>query len=498
MNYAIIRNILGKLMIFIAGLLVLPLIVSIIYKEGLRFYLAFIIPIVLLTLVGILFNIKKAKNTNMVAREGLIIAGLSWLVLSLFGCLPFIISKDIPNFFDAFFEIVSGFTTTGASVVPDVTLLHHSIIFWRSFSHWIGGMGILVFILMIIPESKDGSSMHILRAESPGPQVGKLVSKMRVTSRILYLIYIVLTMTQFLFLWLGPDEQMTAFNSIIYTLGTAGTGGFAMDPLSLELYAPYSQYVIAVFMFIFGVNFSLYYLILIGNIKEVFRNEELKWYISIVGIAIVLLCVSNFKIYDTFEETFRHAFFQVASILSTSGYSTAGYSTYWVSDNYVIMGGWPVFSQVLIFILMFFGACAGSTAGGLKITRINILVKSMFKKIKNIINPRKVEVLHIDKRPVDNKTVEVVQNYFVLYMMILLICALIISIDGNDMVTNLSASLSCVSNIGPGLNQVGPYGSFAIFSPFSKVILSLEMIAGRLELFPLLVLFSPKTWARNN
>ncbi len=498
MNYAIIRNILGKLMIFIAGLLVLPLIVSIIYKEGLRFYLAFIIPIVLLTLVGILFNIKKAKNTNMVAREGLIIAGLSWLVLSLFGCLPFIISKDIPNFFDAFFEIVSGFTTTGASVVPDVTLLHHSIIFWRSFSHWIGGMGILVFILMIIPESKDGSSMHILRAESPGPQVGKLVSKMRVTSRILYLIYIVLTMTQFLFLWLGPDEQMTAFNSIIYTLGTAGTGGFAMDPLSLELYAPYSQYVIAVFMFIFGVNFSLYYLILIGNIKEVFRNEELKWYIAIVGIAIVLLCVSNFKIYDTFEETFRHAFFQVASILSTSGYSTAGYSTYWVSDNYVIMGGWPVFSQVLIFILMFFGACAGSTAGGLKITRINILVKSMFKKIKNIINPRKVEVLHIDKRPVDNKTVEVVQNYFVLYMMILLICALIISIDGNDMVTNLSASLSCVSNIGPGLNQVGPYGSFAIFSPFSKVILSLEMIAGRLELFPLLVLFSPKTWARNN
>ena len=287
---------------------------------------------------------------------------------------------------------------------------------------------------------------------------------------------------------------MPLFDAICNAFGTAGTGGFAMDPLSLELYAPYSQYVIAVFMFIFGVNFSLYYLILIGNIKEVFRNEELKWYIAIVGIAIVLLCVSNFKIYDTFEETFRHAFFQVASILSTSGYSTAGYSTYWVSDNYVIMGGWPVFSQVLIFILMFFGACAGSTAGGLKITRINILVKSMFKKIKNIINPRKVEVLHIDKRPVDNKTVEVVQNYFVLYMMILLICALIISIDGNDMVTNLSASLSCVSNIGPGLNQVGPYGSFAIFSPFSKVILSLEMIAGRLELFPMLILFHPAIW----
>lgn len=498
MNYAIIRNILGKLMIFIAILLVFPLAVSIIYQEGLRFYLSFIVPILLLVGVGVLFNLKKAKNTNIIAREGLIIAGLSWLVLSLFGCLPFIISKDIPNFFDAFFEIVSGFTTTGASVVTDVTALHHSILFWRSFSHWIGGMGVLVFILMIIPESKDGSSMHILRAESPGPQVGKIVSKMRVTSRILYMIYIVLTIVQFLFLWLGPDEKMTAFNSIIYTLGTAGTGGFAMDPQSLEFYAPYSQYVIAVFMLIFGVNFSLYYLILIGNIKEVFRNEELKWYIAIVGIAVALFCVNTFKIYDTFEETFRTALFQVASIISTTGYSTTGYSTYWSMDNYVIIGGWPVFSQILIFILMFFGACAGSTAGGLKITRINILVKSMLKKIKNIINPRKVEVLHIDKRAVDNKTVEVVQNYFALYIIIFLLCALIISVDGNDVLTNLSASLSCINNVGPGLNQVGPYGSFSIFSPFSKVILSLEMIAGRLELFPLLVLFSPKTWARHN
>lgn len=498
MNYAIIRNILGKLMIFIAILLGFPLIVSIIYQEGFNHYLAFIIPMILLVGVGVLFNIKKAKNSNIVAREGLIIAGLSWLVLSLFGCLPFIISREIPNFFDAFFEIVSGFTTTGASVVPDVTALSHSILFWRSFSHWIGGMGVLVFILMIIPESKDGSSMHILRAESPGPQVGKLVSKMRVTSRILYLIYIVLTIIQFLFLWLGPDKRMTAFNSIIYTLGTAGTGGFATDPLSLELYAPYSQYVIAIFMLIFGVNFSLYYLILIGNIKEVFRNEEVKWYFAIVGIAVVLICINTFKIYGTFEETFRHSLFQVASIMSTTGYTTTGYSTYQVVDGFVKVGGWPVFSQVLIFILMFFGACAGSTAGGIKITRVNVLVKSMIKKIKNIINPRKVEVLSIDKRPADNKTVEVIQNFFVLYIMIFLICALIISLDGKDIVTNLSASLSCISNVGPGLNQVGPYGSFSVFSSFSKFILSLEMIAGRLELFPLLVLFSPKTWARHN
>lgn len=498
MNYAIIRNILGKLMILIAGLMILPLIVSLGYQEGLQHYLGFIIPIVLLLLFGFMFNIKKAQNTNIVAREGLIIAGLSWLILSLFGCIPFIISGEIPNFFDAFFEIVSGFTTTGASVVTDVTTLSHSVLFWRSFSHWIGGMGVLVFILAIIPESKDGSSMHILRAESPGPQVGKLVSKMRVTSRILYLIYIVLTVIQFLFLWLGPDQQMTAFNSIIYTLGTAGTGGFSMDPQSLELYAPYSQYVIAIFMIIFGVNFSLYYLILIGNIKEVLRNEEVKWYFSIIFIAVVLLCLTTFKIYDNVEETFRHALFQVASIISTTGYSSTGYSTIEVVDGFISVGGWPIFSQVLIFILMFFGACAGSTAGGLKVTRINVLVKSMIKKIKNVINPRKVEVLCIDKKPIDNKTVEVIQNFFVLYIMIFLICALIISIDGNDLTTNLTASLSCISNVGPGLNAVGPYGSYSIFSSFSKLILSLEMIAGRLELFPLLVLFSPKTWTRHN
>ena len=426
MNYAIIRNILGKLMVLIAGLMVLPLIVSLIYQEGIKHYLSFLTPIVLLLMFGLLFNIKKTKNTNIVAREGLIIAGLSWLILSLFGCLPFIISEEIPNFFDAFFEIVSGFTTTGASVVTDVTALSHSVLFWRSFSHWIGGMGVLVFILAIIPESKDGSSMHILRAESPGPQVGKLVSKMRVTSRILYLIYLALTIVQFLFLWLGPDDKMTIFNSIIYTFGTAGTGGFGVDPQSLELYSPYSQYVIAIFMIIFGVNFSLYYLILIGNIKEVVKNEELRWYFSIIIIAVTLICINTFKIYDNVEETFRHSLFQVASIISTTGYATTGYSTYEVVDGLVKLGGWPVFSQIIIFILMFCGACAGSTAGGLKITRITVLVKAMFKKIKNVINPRKVEVLCMDKKPVENKTIEVIQSFFVLYIMIFLICVYLV------------------------------------------------------------------------
>ncbi len=498
MNYTVIRKILGKLMIFLSGLMLLPLIVCIAYQEELINYLAFLIPSALLASIGILFNFSKNKDTNMVAREGLIIAGLSWLTLSLFGCLPFIISGEIPNFFDAFFEIVSGFTTTGASVVNDVESLSKSILFWRSFSHWIGGMGILVLILAIIPESKDGSSMHILRAESPGPEVGKLVSKMRVTSRILYLIYIVLTCICILFLWLGPDKKMDFFNSLVYSLGTAGTGGFSIDASGFAGYTSYSQYVVAIFMIIFGINFSMFYLILIGNIKDVFKNEELRWYLAIVAIAVVLITINTVSIYDTVEETFRHAFFQVASIISTTGYASTNYSYLVEINGAIVIGGWPVFSQTLIFIIMFFGACAGSTAGGLKITRINVLVKSMVKKIKNVVNPRKVEVLLIDEKPASNKTVEVIQNFFVLYIMIFLLCSLIISIDGFDLITNLSASLSCISNIGPGLNVVGPFGSFSGYSSFSKLVLSLEMIAGRLELFPILVLFSPRTWRRHN
>ncbi len=485
MNYSYIRNILGKLMIITAGLMILPLIVSFIYQEGIRNYLAFIIPICVLLLIGLLFNLKKAKNTKIIAREGLIIAGVTWLLISLFGCIPFIISQEIPNFFDAFFEIVSGFTTTGATVVTDVYALSHSILFWRSFSHWIGGMGVLVFILAIIPESKDGSSVHILRSESTGPQVGKLVSKMKITSRILYLIYVGLTLIQFLLLWLGPDNQMSFFNSMIYTFGTAGTGGFSIDPYSLEFYSAYSQYVIAIFMIIFGINFSLYYLILIGNFREVARNEELKWYMSIIGISVIMLCINLYNIYGNLEESFRHSLFQVASIISTTGYSTCDYA-----------GTWPYFAQMLIFVLMFIGSCAGSTAGGIKITRINILVKSMIKKIKNIISPRTVETLCIDKKPISISTIEGTQSFFVLYIMIFLICSLIISIDNFDLLTNLTASLSCISNIGPGLGKVGPYGSFSIYSPLSKFILSIEMIAGRLELFPLLVLFSSKTWKR--
>ena len=299
MNYKMIINIIGKIMILLALLMILPMIVSIIYSEGIRNILSFLVPIIVYAGLGVLLSYNKKKTGKIGAKEGIIIVGLTWFLISLMGCIPFIISKEIPNFFDAFFEMASGFTTTGASILVNVEELSHSILFWRSFSHWIGGMGVLVFILALIPESNEGSSMHILRAESPGPQVGKLVSKMKATSRILYLIYFVLTIVQILFLYLGPDEKMSLFNSVIYSLGTAGTGGFSVDANGLTDYSNYSQYVIAIFMLIFGVNFSIYYLLLIKSFKEVYKNEELKTYllIVIVSVAITFLCSSIFTLW---------------------------------------------------------------------------------------------------------------------------------------------------------------------------------------------------------
>ena len=484
MNYSIIRNILGKIMVLMAILMCIPLIICIWFQEIWINYIAFLIPAILLFFIGSLFNLKKAKDTKMLAKEGFIIVGLSWIIIALFGCLPYLISQEIPSFVDAFFEMVSGFTTTGASILTDVTLMSKSMLFWRSFSHWIGGMGVLVFILAIIPESKDGSSMHILRAESPGPQVGKLVSRMQVTSRILYLIYLGLTVILFLLLWLGPDNKMDLFNSLIYSIGTAGTGGLAVDPQSIEFYSNYSQYVIAIFMILFGINFTLFYFILIGNIKDVIKNEELRWYFGIMIVSVIIIMISIYSKYNDLEKTFRLSLFQVATIMSTTGYSTANFNE------------WPSLAKTMVFILMFTGAMAGSTAGGMKTSRIVILFKSTFKRIKNMVSPRKVEVVYVDNKPVNDKVVDSVQSFFIVYFAIFIFCALLISIDNFDLTTNLTASLACISNIGPGLGEVGPYGSYSNFSDFSKIILSFEMIAGRLELFPMLILFNPKTWKK--
>ena len=494
MNFGIIRKIIGKLLILLAALMVIPLIVSLIYREDFIYQLSYIIPIFVLLLGGVLLNIKKVKNKKMLVREGMIIVGLSWIIMALFGCLPVIISGEIPNFFDAFFEMSSGFTTTGATILTgeQIESLQHSTMFWRSFSHWIGGMGVLVFILAIIPESKEGSSLHILRAESPGPQVDRLVSKMAASSRILYIMYIVLTLVEFLLLWLGPDSKMDAFSSLIYSLGTAGTGGFGIHADSLASFAPYSQYVIAIFMLIFGVNFSIFFLMIIGHFKDVFKNTEIKVYLVTIVLSVLVICFNLYYTVDTittFEEAFRISLFQSASIISTTGYATNDFTN------------WPALSQTVILILMIMGGCAGSTAGGFKISRVIILFKSALSKLRRLVWPRKVDTVYMDTKPLKKDTIDNVAGYFVIYVLVFIACALLISIYNPnmqmDLQTSFSASLTCINNVGPGLTaQIGPSGSFANFSDFSKFILSLEMIAGRLELFPLLLLFSPNMWKK--
>lgn len=488
MNYAIVRNLIGKIMFILGILMLLPLIFCIAYQESFINYLAFLIPAFVLFILGFLFNIKKAEDKKMLVREGFIIVGVAWLIMSLFGCLPFIISGVLPNFFDAFFEISSGFSTTGATVMSNVEaslVNNHSVFFWRSFAHWVGGMGVLVFVLAIIPESDEGSSIHILKAESPGPQVGRLVTKMKASSRILYLIYMVLTVLQVFILWLGPDKNMNLFASIIYSLGSAGTGGLAIDSASVGAYGAYSQYVIAIFMLIFSINFTIYYYILIKNFKDIFNNEELKWYLVIVALSIVFVFISIYPKYETVEEVFRHSFFQVVSVVSTTGFATVDYAL------------WPALALVVIFILMFMGACAGSTAGGIKCSRVVILVKSAINKIKLMINPRKVEVIKMDGKVLPNETVDSVQSFIIVYFLVFFLCSLIVAADpsiGDDFSASITASLTCISNVGAGFSSLGPAKNFANLNWFTKFVLSLEMIAGRLELFPLLILFNPKTW----
>lgn len=503
MNFSMIKNIIGKIMVLLSILMILPLIVSIIYfkDEGIWNVLAYAIPIVVLFVVGIILSHKKLDNKKMGAREGFVIVSLSWLLMSLFGCIPFIIigvvngKQGIPNFIDAFFEMTSGFTTTGSSVVEDVEALAKSVQFWRSFSHWIGGMGILVFILALIPESNEGSSMHILRAESPGPQVGKLVSKMKVTTRILYIIYFVLTFVLFLFLYIGHltgiDPKMDLFRSIIYSFGTAGTGGFSVDASGLAEFSAYSQYVISIGMIVFAINFTIYYLAILFKFKEIWKNEELKAFLIIVSVSAIIITIDVYSVYTVFknrdvtmtlEESFRHSLFQVASIISTTGYSTTNFNV------------WPTLSKTILIFLMIFGGCAGSTAGGLKISRVVMLFKTVFVKIKNMISPRKVETIKFNGTTLDDATTNGVQSFLIIYVIVFVVCALLISIDGYDLVTNFTASLACINNVGPALGKA--FANFNGFSWFSKLILSIEMIAGRLEIFPLLILFYPKTWMK--
>ena len=512
MNYRKLGKILGKIMILEGVMMIAPLIVSFIYGEDLRHKIAFIVPIILLCSIGFLLQLPKIKRDTLYQKEGFALTALVWIVMTLFGAIPFVISLDVPSYVDACFEIASGFTTTGSSIITDITKISHSILFWRSFSHWIGGMGILVFVLIFIPEGDDGSSMHLLRAESPGPQVGKIVSKMKVTTRILYLIYLGLTVLEVVFLMLDKPiegyESEQFFFSILASFGCAGTGGFGFIPGSMELFNPFSQYVMSVFLILFGCNFSLYYLLLIGKVSAVLKSEEFKTYFIIVGTAVALIFVSLVWRTDAFpqdyttEEAFRHSLFQVASLITTAGFSTTDFSL------------WPMLATTTLIVIMFTGAMAGSTAGGIKLSRIVMAVKGTYINVRKLINPRYVPKAKFEGKSLEEKTINDVFAFISMYFFILVGAIFLLSFDpingqtvtvvsdaGTYEIThgffsNFSASLACISNIGPGFEAVGPYASFAGYSVFSKIVLTITMILGRLEILPVLILFSPKTWKR--
>ena len=481
MNYKMMGRFLAQIL-SIEGVLMLPALGISLYCGDSGAIRGFALTILLTAVLApALFLICRGAPSVFRAREGMVCVGISWIVLSAVGCLPFWISGEIPGFVDAFFEMVSGFTTTGASILSDVEALSKGILYWRSFSHWVGGMGVLVFLLAFTGGKGQGFTMHLLRAESPGPDVGKLVPKMRSTAVILYVLYIALTILNVVFLLLGG---MNLFEAVCHAFGTAGTGGFGIKADSFTSYSPYLQNVTTIFMILFGINFSCYYLLLLRQFKSVFGDEELRTYIGIIlgSIVLITLNLSLCGYYPTLEETIRHAAFQVGSIITTTGYATTDFDL------------WPSFSKTLLLCLMVVGASAGSTGGGLKVARLLLLVKGLRRNIRRMLNPRKVEVVRNNGNVVSEQILDNTNAYLAAYVLILFIVFALISLDGFSVGTNFSAVLCTFNNIGPGLEAVGPTCNFGAFSSFSKLVLSWAMLAGRLEIFPILVLFSKGTW----
>jgi trk system potassium uptake protein TrkH len=484
MNFQIIKRTLGWILFFEAIFFMIPIITAIVYWET-KELLAFFISLLVCGALGALCFIGKPKNDHIYAKEGFVIVALSWIVISIFGSLPFLISGAIPSFVDALFETVSGFTTTGATIFPTseaVGALPKSILIWRSFTHWIGGMGVLVFIMAFLPLS-GARNMHIMRAESPGPTVDKLVPKVRTTAAVLYSIYIAMTVAQFILLLCGG---MKVFDAINCAVSTAGTGGFSWNAEGMAGYSPYIQVVTTVFMILFSINFNSYYLIIRGKIKDAF-NTEVKVFLAIVFVAITAITL-NILLTDGYSysvgEAIRHSSFSVGAVISTTGFST---------ENFDL---WPALSKTILVILMFVGACAGSTGGGFKVSRIIILFKGMLHELKMMLHPRQVKKITIDKRPVENDTVRTVAFYLIAYITIFVASLLVVSIDKSDLVTNFTAVTATINNIGPGLGAVGPAGNFAFYSNVSKIVFIFDMLIGRLEIFPMLLLFTPATWKK--
>ena len=481
MNYKMMGRFLAQIL-FLEGLFMIPALLISFACGDTGVVRSFLYTMALIAgLCALLFPICKGAPSAFYATEGMICVALSWIVLSIVGCLPFRFSGEIPRFIDAFFEIVSGFTTTGASILTDVEALSRGLLYWRSFSHWVGGMGVLVFLLAIAPSGDKGTgfTMHLLRAESPGPSVGKLVPKIRKTAAILYMLYVALTALDVIFLLLG---RMPVFEAVCTAFGTAGTGGFGVKADSMASYSPYLQNVTTVFMLLFGVNFSCYYLLLLRQFRAVFRDEELRLYFGIVLGSIALIVWNLRGFYPTFRETVRHAAFQVSSIITTTGFATTDFDL------------WPGFSKTILLCLMVVGACAGSTGGGLKVARLLLLLKTTRRNISQMLNPRKVLLVRNNDQVVDEQVLSNTNAYLSAYVIILFVSFMLISLDDFSTGTNFSAVLCCFNNIGPGLELVGPTCNFSSFSVLSKLVLILDMLLGRLEIFPLLVLFSPQTW----
>lgn len=476
MNFRMIKHTVGWLLLFEAGFLCVPLLTAAVYGESeLNAFLLTIGICVVLSLLLLL--VGKPTSNVLYAREGFVIVSLCWIVLSIFGALPFMLSGVTESYLDALFETVSGFTTTGSSIFPAVAELPRSINIWRCFTNWIGGMGVLVFIMAFLPLS-GAQNMHIMKAESPGPTVSKLVPRVRHTALILYLIYFSLTAIQFVLLLCG---DMPLFDAICTAFSTAGTGGFGIRNDSFGSYSSYSQIVVTVFLVLFSLNFNAYYLVFKGKLKEVF-SSEIKTFLCIVAVAVTVIAFNVRPLFDTVGETVKHSAFTVMSLISTAGFMTVDFDV------------WPMLSKLFLLSAMFIGACAGSTGGGLKVSRVMILVKGAFGEIGNLLHPRRVKKIHVEKRPVENEVVRTVNSYFAIYVLIFFVSMLIISIDNHDFQTTFSSVAATINNIGPGFGDVGPTQNFAFFSAPSKLVLIFDMLAGRLELFPMLLLFNPATW----
>lgn len=490
MNYKSVFYLLGKIIGIVGALMLLPLIVDVYYSmHGFSEapYISFIIPILLCLVLSGLLSLNKPKQLKIFAKEGLVICGVGWILISAIGAIPFVISDAIPNYVDAFFESASGFTTTGSTILTRISILPKSILFWRSFTHWIGGMGILSFMLAIIPKA-TGNSMYVMKAEVPGPKAGKVTAKIGDSARSLYFIYTTITIMEIFILFIGgriTGDNIRFFDSVVTSFATAGTGGFSvLDNSILGYNSSFVEWVCIVFMFLFGVNFNLYYFIFIKRVSNIYKDEELRAYllINLTGVAIIVINIMH--LYSSFNDAIRDSFFAVNTVMSTTGFCTADFDT------------WPTLSKIVLVILMIVGSCAGSTGGGIKVSRIMLYAKQSIRDLRLMSRPNAVIKVRINKRVVESNVLKGVNAYLILYVIILIVSTVFVSFDGYSPTTSFTAVIACFNNIGPGLELVGPTGNFASFSIFSKIVLIFDMLAGRLEIFPILALISPYTWRK--